>query len=106
MLSKVDEVDVQIRGCAMIKFLFNNHLHVISFLHQTHLHIYASAHLHIISLSLYLQNVLSLLLSGEGGKSGQHRVSCFLTGRRRQPATASATENIPPGLNDPVRVKT
>jgi hypothetical protein len=42
-----------------------------------------------------------------GGKSGQHRASCFLTGRRRQPATASATENKPlPIVRSGVRVKT
>jgi hypothetical protein len=52
------------------------------------------------------QNVLSLSASWvDGGKSGQHRASCFLTGRRRQPATASATENIPPA-SWRVRVKT
>lgn len=48
------------------------------------------------------RSIAAVLYSG--GKSGQHRASCFLTGRRRQPATASATENKPPRFIG-VRVK-
>lgn len=49
-----------------------------------------------------LQVVLSPFCNTKGGKSGQHRASHFLTGRRQcgnNLVTESATENIPPRGN-------
>lgn len=60
-------------------------------------------------LKFVLQFVPPLRYLYRGGKSGQHRAPCYLTGRRDGPksvVTDSVTETIPPAnFGLPVRVK-
>ena len=55
-------------------------------------------------LCLAKRSIAANLFSG--GKSGQHRASCFLTGRRRQPATAKCHREYTATVQTGVRVKT
>jgi len=67
---------------------------IASYLAMTYREILITFHKKISTFVPAKRSIAAVLYSG--GKSGQHRASCFLTGRRRQPVTASATENKPP----------